>query len=310
VSHSSSHNWSLVLKLRSNVELEGDLQLAAMEITKLLGRPPEPLNKPAFDSLVSEGTLRPADARHHRDNGVVAYRVRVEVLDPARLFQRLSFVELAVGDATLPREHWHKVLPNFEDVPSTFIRLEFGEGRIRFRLAPFNTVAEWSDVAAKRAASPDDAVKALQRTLTLALEGIMPDRRDAIPERAMSASLTTGHLFHGLHVYKAKFFPRMVRVLLNFCAPRPDARVLDPYAGSGTALTESTVMSMSSAGVDIDPLSALIATAKVDLLHDAGEAALENALKAKELHSNSKCNPEKIILHSGSGIPGTSLVGY
>ncbi len=278
-----SHNdWTLILKLRSNIELEGDLQLAEMEIAKLLGCPPEPFNKPAFDALVCEGTLHPADARHCRENGVVAYHVRVEALDPAKLFQRLSFVELVVGDATLPREHWDKVVREFEDVPTTLIRLELGEGRIRFRLVPFNTAAEWSDVAAKRAASPDEAVKAFERTLTLALEGIIPDRRDVIPERAMSARLTTGHLFHGLHVYKAKFFPRMVRVLLNVCAPRPDARVLDPYVGSGTALTESTVMNMSSAGVDIDPLSALIATAKVNLLHAAGEAALENALNARE----------------------------
>jgi len=279
VSHS---HWTLILKLRSNIELEGDLQLAEMEITKLLGCPPEPLNQPAFDALVSEGTLRPADARHHRENGVVAYRVRVEALDPARLFQRLSFIELVVGDATLPREHWDKVVREFEHVHGTFIRLELGEGSIRFRLVPFNTAAEWSDIAAKRAASPEEAVKTFERTLTLALEGIVPDRRDVIPERAMSARLTTGHLFHGLHVYKAKFFPRMVRALLNVCAPRPDAHVLDPYVGSGTALTESTVMGMSSAGVDIDPLSTLIATAKVNLLHAADEAALENALNARE----------------------------
>jgi tRNA G10 N-methylase Trm11 len=80
----------------------------------------------------------------------------------------------------------------------------------------------------------------------------------------MVAKLTTGHLFHGLHVYKAKFFPRMVRTLLNLYAPSPSARVLDPFAGSGTALTEASVMGLPSAGVDIDPLSVLIAQAKTN----------------------------------------------
>jgi tRNA G10 N-methylase Trm11 len=272
----------LILKLRSNIELEGDLQLAELEITKLLGRAPEPLGNSAFHALAANGSLQRADFRHCRANGIVAYRVQVERLHLVNLFKRLSFVELVAGVAPLPREHWDKIVKEFEILPTEFIRLELAKGRAHFRLVPFNTAVEWSDVIAKRATSPDEAVNALKRTLALALEGKLPNRGDVLPERAMSAKLTTGHLFHGFHVYKAKFFPRMVRALLNLCSPHPTAYMLDPYVGSGTALTEASVMGMPSAGVDIDPLAALIATTKVKLVHESDGETLKNVLVARE----------------------------
>lgn len=278
---SVSHNWTLLLKLRNNIELESDLQLAEMEIAQLLGIWPEPLKKPAFDALVVEGTLRPADVQYCRANGVVGYRVQVEELDLAKLFRRLSFIELVVGDSMVPWVYWDRVVQGFEDVPAAFVRFELGVGTPRFRLVPLNAVAEWSDMLAKHAASPEEAVKALKQTLALVIEGKMPDHYEILPERARSAKLTTGHLFHGLHVYKAKFFPRMVRAILNAYAPSDDSYILDPYVGSGTALTEASVMGMASVGVDIDPLSALIAAAKVNLLHTAGEETIKNALEVK-----------------------------
>lgn len=273
--------WTLIFKLRGNIRLEGDLQLAELEIAKLVGCPPEPLDKPAFDALSADESLQPTYFQHCRSNGIVAYRVRLGRLQLVDLFQRLSFVESVVGGRLLPNEHCDKVLREFESVPTSFVRLELGKGKAHFCLVPFSTVVEWSGILAKRAASPDEAVKGLERTLVLALEGKPPSRCDALPEVAMSAKLTTGHLFHGLHVYKAKFFPRMVRALLNICSTGPDAYVLDPYVGSGTALTEASIMGMSSVGIDIDPLSALIATSKIKLVRESGPETLGHVLAVK-----------------------------
>lgn len=280
--HKDSLGWTLILKLRSNIELESDLQLAESEIAKLLGCPTDPLDKLAFEALAANGTLQPVDFQHCRANGIIAYRVQVERLHPADLFRRLSFIELVAGSRPLPHSDWNEAVKEFESVPTGFIRLELGKSKASFRLVPFYAVLEWSDIIAKRATSPDEAVKALERALVLALEGQSPDRRDVLPERAMSAKLTTAHLFHGLHVYKAKFFPRMVRALLNIYAPCADAYVLDPYAGSGTALTEASVTGMPSIGVDIDPLSVLIARTKVKLVREMGGEILEDVLAVKD----------------------------
>lgn len=281
MSETNGHGWTLILKLRSNIALEGDLQLAELEIAKLLGCAPESLDKSAFDACVTGGMPHPVDLQHCRANGTVAYRVHVETLDLPKLFRRLSFVGLVSGQASLSREERDKVVREFESVPAPFIRFESGDGKARFRLVPFNTAAEWSDIIARRAPNPTEAVRALEHTLVLALEGKTPAHRDTLPQRAISARLTTGHLFHGLHVYKAKFFPRMVRALLNVYAPSADAYVLDPYVGSGTVLTEAWVMGMPSVGLDIDPLSALIASAKTYLLQAADDTVLAGILDVK-----------------------------
>lgn len=269
------HGWILILKLRHNIELESDLQLAELEINRLLGYP-EPLDRSALNAWIANGTLQSVDLQYCRSNGVVAYKVQVERLNLRHLFRKLSFAELVIGIKLLPLKYRDEIVQELKNVPRAFMRYQISGDKVYFRLIPFNTAAEWSDVIAKRATSPNEAVKALERTLTLVLEGNLPNHFDMLPERALSAKLTTGHLFHGLHVYKAKFFPRMVRALLNAYAPHLDAYVLDPYAGSGTALTEASIMGMPSAGIDIDPLSVLIANAKIRLVRELNKKALEN----------------------------------
>jgi DNA modification methylase len=87
-------------------------------------------------------------------------------------------------------------------------------------------------------------------------------------ERALAAQSTTAHLSHDLHYYKAKFFPRLARSLLNVCARRTGVtspRVLDPFVGSGTTLLEGSLLQMPSVGLDIDPLSVLISRVKLEI---------------------------------------------
>jgi hypothetical protein len=80
---------------------------------------------------------------------------------------------------------------------------------------------------------------------------------------AVGAKKTTLALTHDLHIYKAKFFPRMVRSLLNIFPHDPAGWVLDPFSGSGTTLLESSLLGLKSIGLDVDPLSALISSCKV-----------------------------------------------
>lgn len=71
------------------------------------------------------------------------------------------------------------------------------------------------------------------------------------------------YLGHGIHKYKAKFFPRFARSLINITCPTSSGLVLDPFGGSGTMALEAGLMGLSSISNDLDPLSCLISRAKV-----------------------------------------------
>src|SRR5207248_1057873 len=85
---------------------------------------------------------------------------------------------------------------------------------------------------------------------------------------ALTTQSTTSHLSHGIHYYKAKFFPRMARSMLNICLQKLEGEmhnVIDNFVGSGTTLLEASILGIPSLGLDIDPLSVMIANAKLEV---------------------------------------------
>lgn len=70
---------------------------------------------------------------------------------------------------------------------------------------------------------------------------------------------------HDIHEYRGKFFPQLVRALLNYADVPTDGIVLDPMVGSGTTLVEASALGMSAIGVDMNPLSVLISRVKSNL---------------------------------------------
>jgi hypothetical protein len=101
---------------------------------------------------------------------------------------------------------------------------------------------------------------------------------------ALEAKKTTLYLSHELHLYKGKFFPRLVHSLINRYAP-PAGAIVDPFAGSGTALLEASLLGYDSIGIDVDPTSVLISQHKTVLASvDPAEllevcAAMETAVE-------------------------------
>jgi len=71
---------------------------------------------------------------------------------------------------------------------------------------------------------------------------------------------------HDIHEYRGKFFPQLVRSLINSARLEPEDLVLDPMCGSGTTNVEARVINMSTIGLDINPLSVKIARTKTELL--------------------------------------------
>ncbi len=76
----------------------------------------------------------------------------------------------------------------------------------------------------------------------------------------------TRYSAHGLHEYRGKFNPQLVRSIGNILDLRPGAWLLDPFCGSGTTLIEAMHCGWNSVGFDLNPLAVSVANAKVSAL--------------------------------------------
>ena len=85
-----------------------------------------------------------------------------------------------------------------------------------------------------------------------------------------------GHV-HGFHTYPGRMHPGLARRCVELFCPRR-GRVLDPFCGSGTVLVESLLGGRAATGVDINPLSVMLARLKTtrcskSLLQDIAAAS-------------------------------------
>ncbi len=76
----------------------------------------------------------------------------------------------------------------------------------------------------------------------------------------------TRYSVHGLHEYKGKFNPQVVRALLNIFGITSGQHVLDPFCGSGTPWVECAHRGVLGYGVDINPFAVFMANAKLQAL--------------------------------------------
>lgn len=77
---------------------------------------------------------------------------------------------------------------------------------------------------------------------------------------------TNAYAFHNLYPYKGKFYPRVVRTLINAFKLNDDSLLLDPFNGSGTATHEASLMGIKSVGIDVTPMGIVLSELKNDLL--------------------------------------------
>jgi site-specific DNA-methyltransferase (cytosine-N4-specific) len=71
---------------------------------------------------------------------------------------------------------------------------------------------------------------------------------------------------HGIHEYRGKFFPQLVRSLINIAGVPKRGVVADPMCGSGTTAVEALLGGFQTLGLDMNPLSVLMANVKCSLL--------------------------------------------
>jgi site-specific DNA-methyltransferase (cytosine-N4-specific) len=91
----------------------------------------------------------------------------------------------------------------------------------------------------------------------------------SFPSEPVAPSLrrqSTRYSAHGIHEYRGKFHPQIVRTIGNMLELEKGTWILDPFCGSGTTLLEAVHNQWNAIGVDINPLSILIAQAKLATL--------------------------------------------
>jgi DNA modification methylase len=130
-------------------------------------------------------------------------------------------------------------------------------------------------------------VNVVRNGITLTqLQAILPFKPEAIPIPNRRA-LRYGP--HGAHEYRGKFFPQLVRALLNVAGVKRGDLVLDPMCGSGTTPVEASLLGCVAFGVDMNPLSVLMSHAKCailtvspDVLADEYESLKADLLKPRK----------------------------
>jgi site-specific DNA-methyltransferase (cytosine-N4-specific) len=110
-----------------------------------------------------------------------------------------------------------------------------------------------------------------EATTSLVKNGITPEQlQGALPFRDPDVPLPNRRNLrygpHGIHEYRGKFFPQLVRALLNIAGSNPNSLILDPMCGSGTTPTEAILLGCRAIGLDLNPLSVLISQTKCKIL--------------------------------------------
>ncbi len=281
-----------VFKLRSNIVLEGDATLAKMELRAFL---PDELQK--VTNLDALGKMHPQLASiqgigglgvHTRLEGAQGFITEAPLELLLDLLRRVSFIQ-HIYCLTENTDHAKRVLMDYEDRAGPVMVHSASPDTITIQAVPHCALLELSDAAVKHSTSPDDTKRRVSRLLG-ALTGTTDQRPDTkLAEVALSRKSTTSHSGHDIHYYKAKFFPRLARALINICernVPDGPHRVMDNFVGSGTTLLEASTLGIPSVGVDIDPLSVLISKAKLESIRLGSAAVNVEVERIKEFLTN------------------------
>lgn len=260
----------MIVTLRHNVTLASDVALAQREIAALLGQVVlTDLDRAgllgALPSSLPETLRQRLNVTLHATD-VVAFETGCEIQFLHRLIMQSAFAQdvLVEYDSALPGPDWAPAL-SWIFAPGCAIGIARG------------ALIEYA--SRSRQVDKGGVEELLDALLTYLLRGGKPGRTVL---GLVAAKKTTLALTHDLHIYKAKFFPRMVRALLNIFAGDAQGRTfLDPFSGSGTALLEAASLGFEAYGVDVDPIAARISGAKVGAF--TGERAQTRRLLQRAL---------------------------
>jgi DNA methylase len=245
---------SALIVLRHNIHLETDIELAVRELDCLMGKNGARLAKlPDVLACLPRITVLDQVEFARRTSIVAVYYEEIRQTSIRELALRSAFAQevFVTGSAS-----FLDALATSTTLPSHLINEISGQVLV---ILPLYYLIEVEGSAGSVATPGRDRLEEIGRLLLEPFAGI---RLTPTSKTLRKSKKTTLSLTHDLHIYKAKFFPRMVRALLNIFA-QPDSSVLDPFCGSGTALLEASLLGHTAFGLDVDPICALISETKV-----------------------------------------------
>ena len=116
-----------------------------------------------------------------------------------------------------------------------------------------------------------------------AADGALGEAARAPTPRKLPNRRCLRYATHGLHEYRGKFFPQLVRALMNIARLPEDAIVLDPMCGSGTTLVEARLSGRRSYGLDMNPLSVFVTGVKCAVLESEPATLTSSCESLREL---------------------------
>lgn len=197
--------------------------------------------------------------------------VRCRIKDYIQPFERsLALQELLAVAATKP-------IPVDDAETSTefIVSTSSSLATLAGRLAYWEVISSKAKAVTTAQSLRESTVNVVRNGIDLAaLKELLPFKKDVpLPNRRCLRYGT-----HGIHEYRGKFFPQLVRSLINISGTKPGGIVADPMSGSGTTVVEAVLFGCTGLGLDMNPLSTFLGNTKSELL-SAEPAKLEGAYR-------------------------------
>jgi DNA modification methylase len=141
-----------------------------------------------------------------------------------------------------------------------FHRIEVRNGSTQWSGLTYQTLLENTAKIARKVENPDQVSKVLNQIT-----------------QPMNGRKESQHVTHGIHDYKGKFYPQLVKSLLNYLGAQEGDVILDPFMGSGTTILEGYIANMIGVGIDLNPLAHQISKGKMICLSLSPDAMIEES---------------------------------
>jgi len=134
------------------------------------------------------------------------------------------------------------------------------------RLTYFSSVTMRTDGVEETHATRQALIEKLDALTKRRMNGVYPI--SGISDSAVKYKWQARRYFsHGIHEYKGKYHPQIVKFTFNLLKLKPGNAIIDPFCGCGTTLVEAFVNDYDFLGVDVNPLAIWIARTKIEALH-------------------------------------------